>query len=264
MAAAPASPSFRRRLAARSASLAAKLKRALPADSAVERTTAVEDLVAANHILASEGVLDAFGHVSARSPARPDRFLLSRRLAPALVTRADIREHHIDEDPPEGRDGYLEWCLHSEIYRSRLDVNAVVHCHTPSLIPFADSSVPLRPMYHMSSFIGDAVPVIELRHTPAGADLLIRDAETGRAFACSLGERPAALIRGHGAVVVGPSIPCTVGRSIYLDLNARIQARAVALGGEVRYLDPEETRALAANDYARAWEVWKRKIRARP
>jgi ribulose-5-phosphate 4-epimerase/fuculose-1-phosphate aldolase len=218
--------------------------------------TLLDDLVVANHVLSREGVLDAFGHVSART-ATPDRFLLSRVLAPELVTAADVMEHDLDGLAREsrGREGYLERFLHGEIYRARPDVHAIVHCHTPSLIPFADSKVPLRPMYHMAAFVAEGVPVFDIRETSGLTDMLVRDLPRGRALAEALGTHPAVLMRGHGAVVVGPTIPAAVGRAIYLDLNARMQANAIALEGTVSYLDAEEARRLPG-DYERAWELW--------
>jgi len=224
----------------------------------------VDDLVAANRILAQEGILDAYGHVSARHNRSTNRFLLSRSVAPELVAAADILEYDLEGNPVNlgGRSSYLERFIHSEIYKARPDVNAIVHCHTPSIIPFGASTVPLRPMYHMSSFIAEGVPVYEIRDTAGVTDMLVKDGRLGRALAQVLGDKPAALMRGHGAVIVGDAIPKVVGRSIYLDLNARLQTQAITLGGKVSYLDPEEARRWdAANGtYDRAWELWKRHV----
>ena len=222
----------------------------------------ISDLVAGNHILANEGILDGYGHISVRHPRNPDRFLIARSVAPELVTAADIIEYGFDGDPLDarGRTSYKERFIHSEIYRVRRDVNAVVHCHTPSLIPFADSTVPLRPMYHQSAFLAAGVPVFEIRQAAGMTNMLIETAALGRALAKVLADKPALLMRGHGAVVTAETIPNVVGRSIYLDLNARIQAQAIALGGKITYIDPEEARKYAASDnYSRAWELWKRK-----
>ena len=224
----------------------------------------IDDLVAANRILAMENVLDAMGHVSVRHPSRPDRFLLARSMPPELVTAADILELDLDGNPVDGggRTSYLERFIHSEIYRARPDVNAIVHCHTPSLIPFADSDVPLRAMYHMAAFIADGVPVFDIRRVAGMTDLLVRDAKLGRALAASLGNRSVALMRHHGAVVVATSIPNVVGRSVYLDHNARIQIQTMAIGGKATYVDPAEARLRMTdpNEYARAWDLWKRKV----
>jgi HCOMODA/2-hydroxy-3-carboxy-muconic semialdehyde decarboxylase len=211
-----------------------------------------------------EGVLDGMGHISARHPGSPDRFLLARSIAPELVTAADILEYGANGEPVDarGQSSYLERFIHSEIYRVRQDVRAIVHCHTPSLIPFAASDVPLRAMYHMAAFVADGVPVFEIRKAAGITDLLVRDAALGRALAKTLGAKPAALMRGHGAVVVAGSIPNVVGRSIYLDVNARAQLQAVTLGGRITYVDPEEAklRLTDPNEYARAWDLWKRKL----
>jgi len=229
-----------------------------PVDASV-----IEDLVAANHILAREQVVDAFGHVSVRHPRSPDRFLIARSVAPELVTSADVIEHDLDGNPVDarGRASYRERFIHSEIYRARPDVKSVVHCHTPSLISFGVTRVPLRPIYHQAAFIGGGVPVFEIRDAGGMTDMLVGDAPLGRALAATLGARTAALMRGHGAVIVGDSIPTAVGRSIYLDINARVQAQAMALGGTITYLEPEEVRKyLAPNNYDRAWELWKREV----
>jgi ribulose-5-phosphate 4-epimerase/fuculose-1-phosphate aldolase len=223
----------------------------------------VDDLVSANRILAQEGVLDAYGHVSARDTRAPNRFLLSRSVAPELVTAADVMEYDFEGNAvsPRGRSSYLERFIHSEIYKARSDVNAIAHCHTPSIIPFGASTERLQPMYHMSSFIAEGVPVFDSRDAGGMTDMLVRDGRLGRALAQVLADKPAALMRGHGAVIVGHTIPTVVGRSIYLDVNARLQAEAIALGGKITYLDPEEARRWdAANGtYDRAWELWKRK-----
>ena len=223
----------------------------------------IKDLVAANRILAHEQVLDAFGHVSVRHPRNPDHFLLARSLAPALVEPADILEYDLDANPIDPRAGasYRERFIHSEIYRARSNVNAVVHCHTASLIPFGVTGVALRPIYHQSAFIAEGVPVFEIRSAAGMTDMLIKDGTLGRALARTLGNKPAALMRGHGAVVVGDALPTVVGRSVYLDMNARLQAQALLLGGKVTYLSPEEARLyVASNNYDRAWELWRREI----
>jgi HCOMODA/2-hydroxy-3-carboxy-muconic semialdehyde decarboxylase len=224
----------------------------------------IEDLVAGNRILAMEGVLDGMGHISVRHATRPDRFFLARSMAPELVTAADILEYDLDGQPIDARDrtSYLERFIHSEIYRSRPDVRAIVHCHTPSLIPFAASDVPLRAMYHMAAFVADGVPIFDIRKAAGVTDLLVRDAALGKALAKSLGQKSAALMRGHGAVVVAASIPNVVGRSIYLDVNARAQAQAIALGGKITYVEADEAKLRMGdtNEYARAWDLWKRKV----
>ena len=224
----------------------------------------VDDLVAANHILATEGIVDGYGHVSVRSPGRSDRFFLARSIAPESVVAGDILEYGLDGEAiaPQGKTSYKERFIHSEIYRARPDVKAVVHCHTPSLIPFGVTKVALRPMYHQSAFLAAGVPVFEIRDAAGMTDMLIETAALGRALAVSLGDKPAVLMRGHGAVVVADTIPNVVGRSIYLDLNARIQTQAIALGGTITEVSPEEAKKYAASDnYSRAWELWKKKAK---
>ena len=224
----------------------------------------IADLVAGNRILAMESVLDGMGHISVRHATRPDRFFLARSMAPELVTAADILEYDLEGKPIDARDrtSYLERFIHSEIYKLRPDVRAVVHCHTPSLIPFAASDVPLRAMYHMAAFVAEGVPVWDIRKAAGVTDLLVRDAALGRALAQSLGQKSAALMRGHGAVVVAASIPNVVGRSIYLDVNARAQAQAIALGGKITYVEADEAKLRMGdtNEYSRAWDLWKRKV----
>jgi HCOMODA/2-hydroxy-3-carboxy-muconic semialdehyde decarboxylase len=227
----------------------------------------IEDLVAANRILADQGVLDGYGHVSVRHDRSPDRYLMSRSLAPELVTDADILEYDLDSNPVDlrGRTTYLERFVHGEIYKARPDVKAVVHHHSPSVIPFGVTTVPLRPIYHMSAFLGEGVPVFEIRKAGGQTDLLVRNAALGRALAATLGAKSTALLRGHGAVVVGPTIVHAVARSVYMETNARLQAQAIALG-QVTYLDPEEARkaeASVSETYGRPWELWKSKALSR-
>jgi ribulose-5-phosphate 4-epimerase/fuculose-1-phosphate aldolase len=227
-------------------------------------TLPIDDLVAANRILARQGVLDGMGHVSVRSPRTPAHFLLARSMAPALVTHADIQTYDLDGRVVTGADpgSYQERFIHGEIYRVRPDVQAVVHCHTPSLIPFAASTVPLRAMYHMAVFVAEGVPVFDIRSAAGVTDLLVKTPALGRALAASLGSKHAVLMRSHGAVVTANSIPNVVGRSVYLDLNARAQMQAIALGGTISYVEPDEARLRMAdpNEYARAWELWKREV----
>ena len=236
-----------------------------PASAGPPDPKLIEDLVAANRILASEAVVDAYGHVSARHPRNPNRYLLSRSLAPELVTAADILEFDLDSNAVDARGLplYLERFIHGEIYRARPDVKAVVHCHTPSLIPFGVTGAPLQPVFGLAGFIGEGVPVFDTRKFAGMTDLLVRNPALGRALALTLGNKPAALMRGHGAAVVGQSLPEVVGRSVYLALNARLQAQAMAMGGKITYLDPAEAKQANADGFQRAWELWKRRVMAR-
>jgi HCOMODA/2-hydroxy-3-carboxy-muconic semialdehyde decarboxylase len=224
------------------------------------------DLIVANRVLASEGLVDAFGHVSVRHNRDANRYLLSRSLAPALVTAGDIIEYDLDSNPvnAEGRAQYSERFIHGEIYRARPDVQAIVHNHSPSVVLFSVSSVKLRPVYHMAAFIGDGLPSFDIREAAGMTEMLVNNSDRGRSLARSLGSGPAVLMRGHGVAVVGPSLPFAVGRSYYLEMNAGIQAQAMSLGGQVTYLDPEEARkVLEAGEnrsYDRSWELWKKQV----
>jgi ribulose-5-phosphate 4-epimerase/fuculose-1-phosphate aldolase len=224
----------------------------------------IDDLVAANRILYAKAVLDGFGHVSARHDTNPARFWLSRNLAPGLVTAEDIMEFDLDGNPVDarGRGVYLERFLHGEIYRQRSDVRAIVHSHSPAIVPFGVTPVPLRPIYHMSSFLGRGVPVFEIREAGGETDMLIRNSMLGAALARSLGDAPAALMRGHGSVAVGESLPQAVFRAVYLEVNARLQTEAMKLG-EVNFLTPEEAGMASmsvGSQVLRPWALWKREI----
>jgi HCOMODA/2-hydroxy-3-carboxy-muconic semialdehyde decarboxylase len=221
----------------------------------------IDDLVTANHILASEGILDGYGHVSVRNPANPNHYFLSRSLAPGLVTAADIVEYDLDSNPiNDTRLSYRERFIHGEIYKARPDVMAIVHDHSPAVIPFSISSVPLRAVSHMAAFIGEGVPVFEIRDVDGMTDMLVSSPKRGLALAKVLGDHPAALMRGHGAVVVGTTVKEAVGRAIYLDSNARLEEQAILLGGKVTYFEQEEAKKTAPQDgYVRAWDVWKQK-----
>ena len=219
------------------------------------------DVALANRILVRQGVLDAFGHVSMRHPARADRLLLARNMAPASVTPDDVLEIDLDGNVV-GSDArpYLERFIHGEILRARPDVMAVVHSHSPAVIPFGVvRTVSLRAVSHMGSFLGDATPVFEIRDVAGdGSDLLVRDNALGRALAQSLGEHAAVLMRGHGVTVVGRTLREAVFRAVYTEFNARIEAEALKLG-PVTFMTPEEAAASAATNASqvdRAWNVW--------
>jgi ribulose-5-phosphate 4-epimerase/fuculose-1-phosphate aldolase len=238
-------------------------QKAFPAGQATNLAL-VEELVLANHMLANEGVLDGYGHVSMRDPGNPSHFLLARHLAAAVVTASDVILYDLDGKPlktQSGVVGYTERFIHSEIYRTRPDVNAIVHSHAPDIVPFTVSSVKLRPLSHMAGFLEDGVPVFEIRDTGGMTDMLIRTPTLGKALAQTLGSRPAALLRGHGAVITGPSLHVVVGRAYYMVFNAHAQLQAVSLGGSIKFLDPEEARKSAAQDgFERAWDSFRRKL----
>jgi ribulose-5-phosphate 4-epimerase/fuculose-1-phosphate aldolase len=226
----------------------------------------ISDLVAANRILAMHGVLDGWGHVSVRHDRNPSRYLLSRSLAPELITAKDILEFDLENNPVDarGRNLYTERFLHGEIYKARPDAVAVAHFHAPPVIPFGVIDVPLKPLYHRAAFIAQGVPIFEIRDAAGMTDLLIRSPVLGAALAKSIGDKPAVLMRGHGATVVGPSLQRLVGRSIFLAMNATLQMQAMAISpnGPINFLDPEEARLIEAREgygLGRAWEAWKRK-----
>jgi len=226
----------------------------------------VEDLVAAYRILAGHGVIDAYGHVSVRSDRDPGRYLLARSLAPELVMPDDIMEYDLDSNPidPRGRESVRERFIHGEIFKARPDVNAVVHNHSPSVVPFSVTAVAMRPLFHMAAFVGEGVPNFEIRDAQKGTDLLVKTPYLGQALAKTLGRSPAALMRGHGSVTVGESLPRAVGRSVYLELSARMQMQALALSQKLTYLDEAEVRAaMPHQDYKRAWPMWREKALAR-
>ena len=225
----------------------------------------IDDLVAANRILAGLNVLDGFGHVSVRHPDRPDRFLLSRSLAPELVTREDIQVMDLDSNVQDGdtRTPYLERFIHGKIYARRPDVISVVHSHAATIVPFAASSVPLRPIYHMSGFLRTGAPVFEIREKFGMTDMLIRNNAQGDALAEKLDGSATVLMRGHGYCAVGTSIPEAVFRAYYAQVNAELQQRAMALGGGVNYLTDEEAAKYDETNrgvLGRPWALWKQKF----
>jgi ribulose-5-phosphate 4-epimerase/fuculose-1-phosphate aldolase len=225
--------------------------------------TLIDDLVAASRILAQHEVLDAYGHVSARSDKRPDRFVMSRAVAPALVAAADLMELDVDSEPLPGdkRKGFIERYIHGEIYRARPEVMAIVHSHSASVIPFGATKTKLRPIYHMGAFLWSGTPVFDIRRTRPENDLLVRDKNLGEALAKSLGGCNCVLMRGHGMTVIGDGVPEAVYRAIYTEMNARLQLQATLLEGPIEFLSDEEgRRSTAANrgTLERPWELWKK------
>jgi HCOMODA/2-hydroxy-3-carboxy-muconic semialdehyde decarboxylase len=228
----------------------------------------IDDLVTANHILYDQGVVDGFGHVSARHDKDPTRYLLSRSMAPALVTEADIMEFDMDSNPIDarGRSPYLERFIHGEIYKVRPDVMAIVHSHSPAVLPFADTTVKLKPMNHIAGFLGDGPPVFEIR-AAAGAesDMLVRNNSIGKALAKTLGANSVALMRGHGSVAAAQSVKHVVFRAIYTEVNARIEIQALAIGKPAFLNEKEAAAAMKTNDALvdRPWALWKQRVLAK-
>ena len=227
------------------------------------------DLVIASRTLADHGVIDAYGHASARSSANPQRYFMARNVAPELVTEADILEYDLDSNPIDanGPAVYHERFIHGEIYKARPDVMAIVHNHSHAVVPFSCTGVALQPMFHMSAFVGLGVPGWDIRDAQKGTDLLVRTPYLGEHLARTLGKHPAVLMRGHGSTVVGESVQRAVGRSIYLDINARMQQQAIALAGDDRAIVFMDEAEVAANvswqSYERAWDLWKTRVMAR-
>ncbi len=228
----------------------------------------VEDLVAANRTLARLNVLDAFGHVSMRDPRDPHRYLISRSIAPESVTAADILLLDLDSRTVDAKDDgvllYRERFIHGEIYKARPDVNAVVHSHSPTVVPFTVTRARLRPLLHNAGFLGLGTPLFEIRKSVGdGTDLMVLTPELGKDLARKLGKEAAVvLMRGHGDSVVGPSLPNAVFRAYYTEVNARQQLAAITIGGPINFMTRAE--ALTANDAmlrasARPWALWRKR-----
>jgi len=227
----------------------------------------IDDLVLANRILYDRGVVDGFGHVSVRDGRDPDRFFLARNMAPALVEVEDIMTFALDGTPlGDPRVPYLERFIHGSIYRARPDVGAVVHSHSPAMIPFGlVRGAVFRPVYHMASFLRGPVPVFEIREAVGpDNDMLVRDTAMGDALARALGPAPAILMRGHGSTTVGGSVQEAVFRAVYAELNARVLADALRLGPITEMSATEMRRSAESNagQIARAWELWVREVRS--
>jgi ribulose-5-phosphate 4-epimerase/fuculose-1-phosphate aldolase len=228
--------------------------------------TVFQDLVIAYRILAEHGIIDAYGHISVRSPTNPERFWMARSLAPELVTEADLMEFDMESEPvdAQGRAPVNERYIHGEVYKTRPEVMAVVHNHSPSVIPFCCTNTSLQPIFHMSAFIGLGVPNWEIREAREGTDMLVRDNYLGASLARKLGGHPAALMRGHGAVVVGESLAVAVGRSVYLEQNARMQFQAEMLAGadgQITFMDDKEVAAnVVWQEYGRFWNLVRSKM----
>jgi HCOMODA/2-hydroxy-3-carboxy-muconic semialdehyde decarboxylase len=220
----------------------------------------VDRVVYANRILYDQGVVDGLGHVSVRHPTEPGVFLLSCNRAPGLVKREDIVCYDLDGNAVSqtSERPYLERFIHSEIYRARPDVVAVVHSHSPSVIPFAITHKPLKPVFHMSGFLGSGSAHFEIREAAGNTDMLIRSPYLGEALAKSLGKHNCVLMRGHGSTVVGTSLEQVVYRAIYAEVNAKLQLAANGLG-EISFLNEEEAQLSSdMNDgqIPRSWNLW--------
>ncbi len=224
----------------------------------------VEKLAIANRILYDQGVVDGFGHISVRHDKSPAHFLLSCNRAPGLVTAADILTYDLNGDlaVASTQRSYLERFIHSEIYKARPDVVSVVHSHSPSVIPFGATGQRLRPIFHMSGFLGSGSALFEIRDSGGNTDLLIRNTGLGKALAESLAGHNCVLMRGHGSTTVAPSVELAVYRAIYAEVNAKLQIQASALG-PINFLNEEEASLAAATtegQVVRAWDLWRQRI----
>ena len=221
------------------------------------------DLVAANHILAENGVLDSFGHVSIRDPRNPERYLQMQAIAPRDVTVGDLITFDLDSNAIDanGRPAYRERFIHGEIYKVRPDVNAVVHSHSPTIIPFSVTEKPLRAIFHNGHFLGQGVPVWEIRQLSGEQNnMLVLTNELGKSLAEALGKDSVVLMRGHGNAVAGPDLKTAVFRAIYTEVNAKLQLQATMLGGPINFLNEHEQ--LKAQNVDRPWATWKKQIGA--
>jgi len=225
----------------------------------------INDLVIANRILASEDVVDAYGHVSVRHPEDPSRFFLARSLAPEFITPADIVEFTLDGHPVrrDTRALYLERFIHGSILEARPDVMAVVHAHAEDTLPFGIAGeTSLKPVIHSGSFIGSHVPVWDIADNFGDTNLLVANVAQGQDLATCLGPNNAVLMRGHGFAAAARSLIEVVRMSVYLPRNARALWRAKQLGGSIKYLSQGEidARNRGYSPYSvetwRAWHYW--------
>ncbi len=236
----------------------------------------IADLVTANHILYDQGVVDGFGHVSVRNPANPERFFLSRARAPSMVEAADIMEFDLDGKPtggPQDKPVFQELYIHAEVFRARPDVHGVVHSHSPAVVPFGVVKTPFRPVSQTGAFLCGGVPNFDLRDDfPDAPNLLVTSSAKGAALAKALGDRPVALMRGHGDTVAGASLKEAVYLAIFTEVAARLTSQAIMIsgGGPITYLGDHESernpprRAKGASEgIDRNWEIWASEALAR-
>ncbi len=222
----------------------------------------LRDLVVANRILAREGVVDAFGHVSIRHPGNPERYLLSRSRSPEMITLDDIVEFSLDGEAMDlrGRTPYGERMIHGAVYEARPDVHSVVHTHAQEIVPFTVTDTPLRPIGHTCAPIGIDIPVWDIQDKFGETDMLVVNMDQSRDLALTLASGRVALMRGHGCVVSGATLRDAVNTAVYLQVNARQQLLAMQLG-EPKFLTPKEVELATLRQASRlaldrAWEYW--------
>lgn len=234
-------------------------------DAAIRLKDLIEDIVAANRILAAENVVDAFGHISARHPENPDHYLIARALPPEAITTEDIMELTLGGEVvnSDTRKPYLERFIHGAIYEARPEVKSVVHSHSHSVIPYSVTDEKLRPIVHSCATIGSHVPVWDAQTAFGDTNMLISSMPMGRDFAKVLGPNNAALMRGHGCTVIGRSVREAVYTAVYLEVNAKLQLQASRFPpvkylteGEIRIICERLANAKPNEGYDRAWEYW--------
>ena len=229
----------------------------------MDAVAAISELVIANRIVAHLRLVDSFGHVSVRNPKNPQRYFLSRSCAPSLVTKGDILEFNLDSSPVDLRafSPYKERFIHGTIYKARPDVMAICHNHAHEMLPLAVTNTVMRPALHTASVIGHEVPVWDIRNEFGDTDMLVTTNEMGDSLARTVGSGKAALMRGHGSVVVGKTLQDTVFTTYYLRLNAEVLIKAMSMGGTITYLSPGEIDRSGelhgpGPAQMRAWEDW--------
>ena len=223
---------------------------------------ALRDLVIANRVLANEGVVDAYGHVSVRHPRNPDRYFMSCSRSPELVTAKDIMQFHLDGTAIGGdaRLPYVERHIHGAIYERRPEINAAVHSHAEDVLPFGIVTTPLQPVIHSGGFMGHRAPIWDIRDKFGDTNLLVTNMEQGRDLASALGPERVALMRGHGFAAAGLSLADVVRLAVYLPKNARVLLNALRLGAFKPLSAGEIEKRIAISpsgmETARAWEYW--------
>ena len=234
----------------------------------------IEDLVSADHhILYHHGVVDGYGHASIRHPDNPQRFLIAAAIAPGRVRANDILELDLDGKPvaDSGRPLYSERFIHAEVYRARADVHAVIHSHSPTVIPFSVTDVPLRPIINQAGCLQSGVPVFNSIHVPEATSPLVDSPAVGKALVAKLAEHSVVLMRGHGNTIVAPGIREAVSRAIYTERNAQLLLQTLALNRPIEYLDPAEVRNMASqrpqtagpsHGVDRIWQMWLDEVKA--
>ncbi|PZO77447.1 MAG: class II aldolase [Mesorhizobium amorphae] len=223
-----------------------------------------EELVTATKILVNENIMDVFGHISARDPEDPDSFFLAQKLAPNTITAGDMQRFSLDGETFDNRPSYLERYIHSEIYKARPDVQCVLHTHSPAVLPYCFVDQPLRPVTHMGAFLGERVPVYEIRDKQGDdTDLFGGSPSVCAEIAESLGDHPVVLMARHGVVNVGSSVRQVVFRAFYLEQEAAALTAGLRIGN-IKYLTPGEVKAagdLVGAQINRGWDHWSQRLR---